>query len=172
MVKMIRFLALVLLPLCLLGCSIWGHKDASSSSNPPMKAEVPDGPVKVRVADVSNDTPRVYDVDVIGLLWNGLEESLKDRGMLWTPKSGGEPYVMEGHVTFFKDPSLGKRLLPYAGNTVLQVRVEISRGGRHVATIESSRSLGYGKGMWTFHAWRKVFADVSQNLVKQAVDKL
>jgi hypothetical protein len=138
-----------------------------------MKAVVPDSPAKFRVVDVSNDTHKVYDVDVIGLLWNGIEKSLARKGMLWTSTSGGgEPYLMKGHVVYFKEPSIGKRLLPYAGRTVVKVRVDISRGGQHVATIESTRMLGYGHGMWTLHAWRKVFAEVSQDVVRQAAEKL
>ena len=171
MVKKIRVLALVLLPVCLLGCSLWGHKNDSA-----LKAEaaavVPASPLKVRVADVSNDTRQVWDVDVIGMLWNGIEESLKQKGMLWNKQAGGEPYVMAAHVEHFREPSIGVRLLPYEGRTVLKVRVEISRGGRHVATVESSRTIGYGHGMWTFHAWKKVFAEVSQDVVRQAAEKL
>ncbi len=172
MVKKLRVFALVLLPVCLFGCGFWGHKDAASALKSPARIEVPDSPVKVRVADVSNDTGQVFDVDVIGMLWNGIEDSLKDKGMLWAPGSRGEPYVMTGHIVYFKEPSFSKRLVPHAGNTVLEVRVEITRGGQHVATIESSRKIGYGKGMWTLHAWKKVFAEVSKDVVAQAAGKL
>lgn len=172
MVKRLRFFALVLLPFCLFGCSLFGHKGANAALNVPMEATVPNSPIKVRVAYVSNDTHNVYDVDVIGMLWEGMERSLKQRGMLWTPKSGGEPYVMVGDIVYFKEPPFAKRLLPYFGKTVLRVRVEISRGGKHVATIDESKTIGYGKGMWTLHAWKKVFAEVSRDVVRQAAKKL
>lgn len=172
MVKTIRFIALFLLPLCLFGCGIWGHNGADSPPNLPTEARVPNCALKIRVADVSNDTRLVYDVDAIGLLWNGVEESLKEKGMLWTPNSQCEPYVMECHIVDFKEPSLGMRLVPHEGNTVVKVRVEITRGGQHVAAFESNYTLGYGKGMWTFHASKKVFAKVSEDIVKQAADKL
>jgi hypothetical protein len=172
MVKRIRFFALVLLPICLFGCSIWGHKSAESPPAAPLEAKVPDSPIQIRVADVSNDTPQVYDVDAIGLLWNGVEKSLSQRGMLWKPGSGGSPYVMDCRIVYFKEPNLGKRLLPHWGNTVLTVRVNISRCGKCVATFETSRTIGYGKGMWTLHAWKEVFALMSNDVVKQAVEKL
>ncbi|MDR3569183.1 MAG: hypothetical protein P4L43_14230 [Syntrophobacteraceae bacterium] len=172
MVNKIRFFALLLLPVFLLGCGVWGHKDASSTLKPPTAAEIADSPVKFRVVDVSNDTRHVFDVDVIGLLWNGIDESLKQKALLWTPGSGGEPYVLKGHIVEFRERNLGERLLPYMGRTVLKVRVDVSRGGRHVATIESSKTIGYGKGMWTLHAWRKVFAEVSRDVVRQAAEKL
>ncbi len=172
MVRKIRFLALVLLPLCLFGCSMWAHKGANSPGDLPAKAVAPSAPLKVRVVGVTNDTRNLYDVDVIGMLWNGLEKSLKQRGMLWTPKSAGTPYLMTGHITYFKNPILLERIYPYMGDTVLKVSVDISRDGKHVATIEDSRSIGYGKGMWTLHAWKEVFAQVSQAVVKQAAQRL
>ena len=75
-------------------------------------------PYKVKVAEVFNDTHKVFDVDVIGLLWNGIEDSLKKRGMLWTPNAEGEPYVMEGHVVYFKKGGMAERFLPRLGDTV------------------------------------------------------
>ncbi len=132
---------------------------------------VVDSPHKVRVADVFNDTHKVYDVDVIGLLWNGIEDSLKKRGMLWSPSAGGEPYVMEGHVVHFKKGMLAERFLPYLGDTVLAVRVELSQGGRHIATIESKRKIAFGRGTLTRSAWKKIFEEVSEDVVKQAVNK-
>jgi hypothetical protein len=172
MVKKIRFLALVLLPLCLVGCSLWGHDGASVPAGPPLEATVAESPVTVRVADVSNDTPKVFDVDVIGMLWNGIEKSLQEKGMLWTPHSTGEPYVMKAHIVYFREAHLATRLLPYVGRTVLKVRVDITRGGQPVTTIETSKTIGYGKGMWTFYAWRKIFAEVSKDIVAKAAVKL
>ncbi len=172
MVKKIRFVALSLLPLCLLGCSLFGHKGPGSQSPPPAVAEVANSPIRIKVADVSNDTRQVFDVDAIGMLWDGVDKALAKRGMLWVPKSEGQPYVMDCHIVYFKESSLGKRVLPHFGDTILKVRVEISRDGRHVATINVSRTLGYGKGMWTLRAWKVVFADVSEDIVKQATAKL
>ena len=168
--RKIRLLALVFIALFMFAChkgrtedipaaGVYAHKPAVAS------------PYKVRVTDVSNDTHKVYDVDVIGLLWNGLEDSLKKRGMLWTPELEGEPYVMEGHIVKFKKGSVAERCMPYVGDTVLAVRVELSRGGRPIATIESKHTIGFGRGTFTRNAWKKIFEQVSEDVVNQAVKK-
>jgi hypothetical protein len=128
-------------------------------------------PYKVKVSEVFNDTHKVFDVDVIGLLWNGLQDSLKKRGMLWTPNAEGEPYVMEGHVVYFKKGGLAERFLPRLGDTVLAVRVELSQGGRHIATIESKHTIAFGRGTITRKAWKKVFDEAVEDVVNQAVKK-
>ncbi len=66
-------------------------------------------------------------MDVIGPLWNGLEDSLKKRGMLWTPEAEGEPYIMEGHMSYFKEGDMVSALPSIRGDTVLKVRVELSQ---------------------------------------------
>lgn len=172
MAKKIRFFALALVALCLFGCSLWGHKGASSPGNLPKGAEVANSPLRIKVVDVSNDTSQVYDVDAIGMLWNGIDNCLKEKGMLWIPQSAGQPYLMTCHIVYFKEAGLVKRLMPYAGDTVLKVRVQISRGGTQVADFEVSRTIGYGKGMWTLHAWKDIFALVSRDIVTEAQAKL
>jgi hypothetical protein len=171
MVRSIRFLALVFIAVFMFACHKGGSGDipASRSVSSPKPAVV--SPYKVRVAEVSNDTHKVYDVDVIGLLWDGLEDSLKKRGMLWTPETEGEPYIMEGHIVNYKEGSMAERFLPYMGDTVLSVRVELSQGGRHLASIESNHKISYGSGTFTRNAWKKIFEQVSEDVVNQAIKK-
>jgi hypothetical protein len=169
--RAIRFLALLFIPLCVFACHRGGTGDIYTAGDIYLPGPVVNSPHKVRVAAVSNDTREVYDVDVIGLLWNGIEDSLKKRGMLWTSKADDNPYIMEGHILYFKEGGMAERFLPYLGDTVLAVRVELSRDGKHVATIESRRKIGFGKGTITRRAWKKIFAEVSQDVVNQAVKK-
>jgi len=128
-------------------------------------------PYKVRVTDVFNDTHQVYDVDIIGLLWNGIEDSLKKKGMLWTSNAEVEPYLMEGHVDYFRKGEIIERCLPRLGDTELRVRVELSRGGTHIATIESKHKVTFGRGTITVNAWKKVFDKAVEDVVNQAVKK-
>jgi len=167
--RKIRFPALVLIVLCMFACNRRGSGDIHVAGDTFQSQPVINSPYKVRVSDVFNDTHEVYDIDIIGSLWNGIEDSLKKRGMLWNSKSEGEPYVMEGHVVVFKKGDMASRWLPYVGDTVLSVRVELSQGGRHLATIESKRKIAYGSGTFTRQAWRKVFERVSEDVVNQAV---
>ena len=169
--RKIRLLALVFIALFMFACHKGGTEDIQAAGDVYAPKPVVASPYKVRVTDVSNDTHKVHDVDVIGLLWNGLEDSLKKRGMLWTPELEGEPYVMEGHVVKFKKGSVAERCMPYVGDTVLAVRVELSRGGRPIATIESKHTIGFGRRTFTRNAWKKIFEQVSEDVVNQAVKK-
>ena len=162
-------LAFILLPL--FACHRGGTGDIHVGGDVYTTKPVVDSPIKVRVADVSNDTHKVYDVDIIGLLWNGIEESLKNKGMLWNEQQKGDPYVMVGHVLYFRKGGIAERFLPYVGDTIVQVKVELSRGGIPIATIESRRKVTFGKGTITREAWKKVFDQVSEDVVNQAVKK-
>ena len=165
--RKIGLIALVFIPLLMLACHKGGKDEVEVYKPKPVVVS----PYKVKVSEVFNDTHKVFDVDVIGLLWNGLQDSLKTRGMLWTPNAEGEPYIMEGHVVYFKKGSMTERFLPRLGDTVLAVRVELSQGGRHIATIESKHKVTFGIGTITVNAWKKVFEEVSEDVVQQAVKK-
>ncbi len=169
--RKIRFLALVFIALFMFACNRKGAGDIHVAGDTYTPKPVVISPYKVRVADVFNDTHQVHDVDVIGLLWGGIEDALKKKGMLWTPKTEGEPYVMECHILYFKKGELAERFLPRLGDTVLEVRVELSRGGTHLATIESKRRIAFGKGTITRNAPKKVFNEVAKDVVDQAVKK-
>lgn len=129
--------------------------------------------VKIRVTDVSNNTGELFDVDVIGLLWSGLDEALRNRGMLWTPAFPEPPLTLEATITKYKKGSLLTRsLVPFAGNTVLVAQCELKDGTRVISSAESRETLSMGKGGMTFGAWRKIFGTVSEDLVRQVTGKL
>ena len=169
--RKIRLLALVFIPLFMFACHKGGKKDIHAEAEIYSPKPEVVSPYKVKVADVFNDTHKVFDVDIIGLLWNGIDDSLKKRGMLWSPNAQGEPYVMEGHVVYFKKGGVAERFLPRLGDTVLEVKVELSQGGRRIATIESKRKVTFGRETITRKAWKKVFEQVSEDVVQQAVKK-
>ncbi|MGC9966992.1 MAG: hypothetical protein ABSE08_16435 [Syntrophobacteraceae bacterium] len=168
----IRFFALALIALFLIAC----HR--GQGGNIHLAGDVytpqPDvfSPYKVKVSDVFNDTHQVYDVDVIGLMWNGLEDSLKKRGMLLVqPQAGVEPYVMEAHIVSFKRGEIAACWLPYVGDTVLVARVDLKQGGKVLATLESKHKTTLGKGTMSLNAAKTVFDQVSEDIVNQAVKK-
>ncbi len=169
--RKIGFVALVLITTIMFSCHRKGTGDIQVAGDTYVPPPVVTSPYKARVADVFNDTHKVHDEDVIGLLWGGMEDSLKKRGMLWTKNSEVDPYVLEGHVLLFKKGSVAERFVPRLGDTVLEVRVELSRGGTHIATIESKRKISFGRGTTTRKAWEKVFEQVSEDVVNQAVKK-
>jgi len=161
----VRFLAVVCFVLMLSACSKGNNGDIVTGPYTPAISSS----IKVSVADVSNDTHDVFSVDIIGLMWNGMEESLRKRGMLWAPSMGGKPYALQAHILKFREGSAPARLLPWAGDTVLVVSCELRNGDSHLATIDSKQKIAYGSSVFTRSAWRKLFTDASEEIVTQAI---
>lgn len=162
-----RFLALVLILGMLGACS-----STREESIRPLPTPAASG-VKVRVMDVSNKTGELYEVDVIGMMWNALEESLNRRGMLWTPDSGVTPLTLEAAVTRYQAGSAWYRfILPYWGKTVLAARCELKEGGRVIASAEAKKTISLGSDVFTSGAWRKIFTAVAEDLVNELAPAL
>lgn len=143
------------------GCSLFREK-VEPKPTPPAGAGL------IKVVDVSNDTQEIFDVDVIGLLWNGLEESLYLRGFLYPGSRETAPITMEAHVVKYQKGSFWMRpVMPWWGKTLLTVRVDVKQGGSVIQTIESTHSISVGNGTFSWNGWRKVFADVAEDVVKK-----
>jgi hypothetical protein len=147
-----------------LGCSKTGPQW------PPAPETLPVSSIKIRVVDVSNDTRELYEIDVIGMMWTALDDSLKKRGMLWTPDSPGLPLMLEARVLKYQEGSAWLRpILPMWGKTVLTLKGEVREGGQVVASAETNQAMTFGHGTFTIGAWRKVFAQAAEDLVSQLV---
>lgn len=174
--RKIRFLAVLFIALMLAGCGslIRAIRGGGGSQDIIAGPYVPavTSPIKIQVVDVSNDTHKVFDVDVIGLLWSGLDESLKKRGMLWTKDAGGRQYTLEAHVVKYKKGSQPGRLVPKMGDTVLVVKCDLKEGGTQIATIESKRTISFGDMLLARDAWRRIFTEVAEDVIAQATRKL
>ncbi len=164
----LRFLAIVSIAVLLFSCHRGSRDDIIQGPFVPAISS----PTKIQVVDVSNDTHQVFDVDVIGLLWTGLDDSLKKRGMYWTKDSGGKLYTLEAHVVQYKKGTHPGRLVPKLGDTVLVVKCELKDGDRPIASIESRRKIGFGDMLLSREAWRAVFSEVAEDLVNQATRKI
>jgi hypothetical protein len=128
--------------------------------------------VKIKVADVSNNTTELFDVDVIGMLWNSLEDSLKKRGMLWKGDLQEKPLILEAHVTKYQKGSVWLRpCLPLWGRTILEVKAELKEEGRVIATAEAKQKITLGSGTFTRDAYKKVFGTVSEDIINQVAMK-
>lgn len=128
----------------------------------------PDYPVKYRVTDVSNNTGELFDVDVIGLLWSALDESLRNRGMLWKGNAAQPPLSIEAEIVKYKKGDYWMRnFLPPFGDTTLSVRAHLKESGQLLATVESKKSISWGKEGFTRHAWRKIFTEVADEMVTE-----
>ena len=140
---------------------------------PPTPADIPVSNIKIRVMDVSNETHELYDVDVIGMMWSALEDSLRKRGMLWAPQTAGPPLTIEAHVLKYQEGSAWYRwILPPWGKTVLTTKCDLKDSGQVIASAESNKAITFGHKTFTIGAWRKIFAEVAEDLVSQLTRKL
>ena len=129
--------------------------------------------IKMRVIDVSNSTSELFDVDVIGMLWSSLDDSLKKRGMLWPGEAVYAPYKIEAKILQYQKGSAWYRwCLPMWGDTHLTVKCDVTKDGRVVATVETEKEVSFGDGTFTRNAWRKIFAEVAEDLVGQIVARM
>jgi hypothetical protein len=151
---------------------LWGCGSRREELPPPTTAPAVSN-IKIRVVDVSNDTRELYDVDVIGMMWNALEDSLKKRGMLWTQEATGLPLLLDAHILKYQEGNVWLRpILPIWGKTVLTTRCEVKDGGKVVASAEVKRSITFGNETFTVGAWRKIFSGAAEELVSDLAKRL
>lgn len=129
--------------------------------------------IKMKVVDVSNDTEELFDVDVIGMLWGALDQSLKRRDMLWPGEAAYAPYTIKASIIKYQKGSAWYRwVLPMWGKTYLTVKCDVVKDGRIYTTVEAQKDITFGDGTFTRGAWRKIFGEVAEELVQQIAAKV
>ncbi|MCU0571964.1 MAG: hypothetical protein MUC41_03115 [Syntrophobacteraceae bacterium] len=168
MMKALRtFCALVFLVSLVFGCGR-ARDEAPSPSVPAMRQDV-----RIRVVNVANKTGELFDVDAIGMLWNGIEESLRNKGLLWTGDADIPIMTLQAEILKYQKGSVFLRpVLPMWGKTYLTARCELLEGDRVVASAESSRTISAGKEGFSFDAWKEVYRMVAEDLVSQITQKM
>jgi hypothetical protein len=127
----------------------------------------------IRVVDVANKTRELYDVDAIGLLWTAMDESLRDRGLLW---QGDKPIpVLKLTAEILKYEKGTMLLRPFFttwGKAHLVARCEVRDGDRVVATAEAKHTISLGKEWIKKDTYKQVFKVVANDLINQVARKL
>jgi hypothetical protein len=160
-------LAMVLLTSLVYGCGR-ARDNTPVQSIPAMRQDL-----RIRVVDVSNKTGELYDVDTIGLLWNGIEESLRNKGLLWTGDTGVPVMSLRAEILKYQKGNVFLRpVLPMWGKTILTAKCELREGERVVTSAEATRIVSVSKEGFSFDAWRDVYRTVAEDLVNQVVNKM
>jgi len=129
--------------------------------------------IRIKIADVSNDTRKIYDVDVIGMMWSALDDSLKKRQLLWTPESTERPLLLEVHVVQYEEGNIVLRsLLPLWGKTLLVLKGDLKKGGQVIASAETRRVISLTERGMTWAAWSKIFPLSAEDMVSQLLKKM
>ena len=153
----------------LMAVALWGCGGTRQDLLMPAEAPVVSN-IKIRVVDVSNDTRELYEIDVIGMMWAALDDSLRKRGMLWTPDAPGLPLILDAHVLNYQEGNVWLRpILPMWGKTVLTIKGDLRDAGQVIASAETKQSYSFGHETFTVGAWRKIFAGAAEDLVGQLV---
>jgi hypothetical protein len=164
MKKIMLLLLFVFLSGCLLSCG------STPDQLGPTARQLPN--VQIKVEDVSNSTGELFDVDLIGMLWSGLDEALKRRGMLWTGQAAYAPMSLTANILKYQKGSAWYRwVVPMYGKTLLTVQCEVTKDGKNLMTVEANKDVSFGDGTFTRNAWRKVFGEVAEDLVSQIAAK-
>lgn len=164
-----RCVVFVLVLVLLSGC---GKRIGDITVDPDPRA-IPQRDTKVRVIDVSNNTSELYDVDVIGLLWNALNDSLYRRGLLWMEESEVPTLTVEARVQKFKKGhSVMRGVVPYLGNVELVVECDVKQGDTLVGTLQSRQSISFADEVLTKEAWKRAFSAAGEDLVNQISQRI
>jgi hypothetical protein len=159
--KLLRHLLLILVLMAVWSCGT-AQKDLKATSGFILTPDT-----RIVVADVSNDTGQVVDVDVIGLFWDALSEALRKQNLLWTKGSAGTPLKLEAHLLKYKKGNALERwLIPGFGKTLLAVRCDLKEGMQVLAAVEARRSISFGDGP-LMGAWKKIFTSVAEETVEE-----
>jgi len=166
--KPLRMLcAIVLLFSLLSGCGS-ARDETPVQSVPAMRQDV-----RIRVVDVANKTGELFDVDAIGMLWNGIEEALRSKGLLWTGDAGIPVMTLKAEIVKYQKGNVYLRqVLPIWGKTLLTAKCDLREGDRVVASAESTRTISMGKEGFSFDAWKEIYRMVAEDLVNQVVQKM
>jgi hypothetical protein len=168
-VEMMKRKALCCCVFVLMAAVLWGCGGSRQDLLMPMDTP-PVSNIKIRVVDVSNNTRELYEIDVIGMMWAALDDSLRKRGMLWTPDAPGLPLILEAHVLNYQEGNVWLRpILPMWGKTVLTVKGDLRDAGQIIASAETKQSYSFGHETFTVGAWRKIFAGAAEDLISQLV---
>lgn len=163
---------------CVLCLMIFYSLSACATTNPestysPPGAKFEHSGVKIKVSDVSNKTGELFDVDVIGLMWNALDVSLHRRALLWDPASGGTPMEVRAEIVEYQKGSIFLRnILPPWGKTSIRAKLHLVDQGRVVASSETEQTISVGNGPFTTEAWRKIFLQAAEDLINKIVRNL
>jgi len=119
---------------------------------------------KVINIEVTNKTGEVFDNDIEDLMKVALQNELES----YSGSNEIEEKSLEILITQYSEGNaFGRWLAPGLGKTILTVEASLrDNSGTVVMQSQVTRSVGAGGG-YTIGAWKKVFGDVAEELIKE-----
>jgi Domain of unknown function (DUF4410) len=127
--------------------------------------------VKIMVGTVENKTEKSFDIDINSMLSHALSEKLQAEGLL-SDANSKDKLLINTTIIEYKEGNAFKRWLsPSYGSTVLDVSGALFDNGREVGKVKARRTVDQG-GVFTIGAWKKVFSDVSEDIIADLKQKI
>lgn len=120
---------------------------------------------KILVKNVSNKTGETFDINVEQMLREAMDKELTKENLLGKAGDAGIVSMDVNIIEYRKGDAFKRWLWPGYGSTVLVVEATLLDAEGNVdATAKANRSVDAGGG-YTIGAWKKIFEDVSADLV-------
>lgn len=126
---------------------------------------------KIEVGKVTNETGKAFDIDIEQMLTEAFAEVLRKEKLL--PVGGeGHRLVLTIRIVEYEKGSAFKRwLLPGWGSTVISIEGDLRDVDQVVGSFQARRTVSIGGG-FTIGEWRKIFASIAKDVVKDLRSKI
>jgi len=132
----------------------------------PAKELTLDPDYKYKIEKVEVVEKEEYKVDAAKMMWTALEESLREKDLLWTESSKQNYYAISVQILDYDMGSAFKRwLIPGYGSTVLGVHTDVIDvdTGQKVSELEHRKTVA-GGGLYSVGAWKTIFNTVATDI--------
>jgi Domain of unknown function (DUF4410) len=123
---------------------------------------------RIEVADVTNESGKLFNVPVEQMLRDALSEQLAHADLLWNDPNATSHLTLRAQILDYERGNAFKRwLLPGYGTTVLSVRGELTdaTNGSLVASFQARRTVSIGGG-YSIGAWHTIFKSVAKDIAR------
>ena len=119
----------------------------------------------IKLGGVSNETGRVYDVDIEAMLAEAMTEALKQEGLL---ASGVETSYLTLNVEiieYAKGDAFKRWVWAGYGVTILEIHCDLLEGDQVIGVADARRTVDSGGG-YTVGAWKYIYGQVAEDVVQ------
>lgn len=126
---------------------------------------------KIEVGKVTNETGKTFDIDIEQILTDAFDEVLQKEKLLPVGGEGHRLLLTSRIVEYEKGSAFKRWLLPGLGSTVISIKGDLRDVDQVVGSFQARRTVSVGGG-YTIGAWRKIFASIAKDVVKDLRSKI
>ena len=129
---------------------------------------------KIQLGAVTIPEGSSYEIDVIGLMTEALEESLVEHDIAWQGDPAADRFVLDVVVDDYEPGNAFKRwLLPGYGSTIVHVSGTLTDMSTGVVAgeLDHERAVHAGGG-YTIGAWKTIFDGIADDITTQLQNRI